>query len=90
MIENPIIQAVVLILFGISLGMQLSMWYWTRIAKNVFFKLIAVLGIKLKATDMTAKQAWIIINNIASKLLEEVEDEEGKKTFKNKITKSPK
>ena len=90
MIENPIIQTVVLVLFGISLGMQISMWYWTRVAKNVFFKLIAVLGIKLKATDMTAKRAWTIINNIASKLLEEVEDEEGRRKFKDEIAKHPK
>lgn len=90
MIENPIIQAIILILFGISLGMQISMWYWGRIAKNVFFKLIAVLGVKLKATDMTAKRAWIIINNIANKLLEEVEDEEGERKLKDEITKHPK
>ncbi len=70
--------------------MQLSMWYWSRIAKNVFFKLIAVLGIKLKATDMSAKKAWTIINNIAGKLLEEVEDEEGSQKLKDQITKHTK
>lgn len=90
MIENPIIQSLILILFGISLGMQINMWYMFRLAKNVFLKLIAILGVKLKATDVTPKEAWDIINNIATKLFEEVEDEEEKKRFKNHHTKSTK
>jgi len=90
MIENPIIQAIILIVLGISIGMQINMYLWTRVTKNVFLKLIALLGVKLKSTDITAKSAWVIINNIASKLLEEVEDEEEKSGFKNKITEHPK
>lgn len=90
MIDNPIIEMLLLIFTGFCIGIVVYQWYIFRVGKNVFLKLVALIGVKIKSSDITAKQVWNIVNNIIDRILEETEREEGKIKFKDKIKEPPK
>ncbi len=85
MIDNPIIETGLLILFGVCIGVLIHQWYTFRLIKNVVLKCVSIVGVKVKGKDVTAEQLWSILSSIVEKTFDEVKDDQFKESFKTKI-----
>lgn len=80
MIENPILQFVVVLLFGFCLGIIFYQWYIFRVGKNIAVKIIEVFGSSIGLKQVSYKDLAIIIARILEKSVEEVEIAKQSKT----------
>jgi len=87
MLDNPLIQFLVVLFFGFCLGILFMEWYMVRITKNIMYKIISLIGHKIKTTDISFKEVLRGINSVLDKAIEEVESE--RKENKNDNEKPP-
>ena len=72
MIENPVIQFIVVLLFGFCLGILFMIWY--------ILHMIAVLSLRTKIKELTYKEIINIVIRILSNSIKEVELAKKKRT----------
>ena len=83
MIDNPIIQVLVVLLFGFCLGILFTLWYMFRFLKIPIMEFAAALSARIKTTNISLKQLLRGITIVIDKSLEEIELESEKASEKD-------
>jgi len=73
LIDNPIFQVMVVLLFGFCLGVLFTLWYMFRFLKIPIMQFAAALSARIKSTNIDFKQLVRGITTVIDKSLEEIE-----------------
>jgi len=85
MIDNPIIEILIVLLFGFCLGCLFMIWYLTKVTRNVFVRIASIIGAKFKGTEISLKDLLKGVSTVVDKSLEEVEKAEREESLTRKI-----
>ncbi len=86
MIENEIFQLLNMFLFGLCVGVLLTIWYVMRILKGTGLRILTLISARIKPSDISMAKILKGINTVIDKSLEEVERGQKKDKKDNKTT----